>query len=57
MQFLRTMEKGAKCSTCCLNHFLETLSVGVSIVMNHFITKLETKQIKKQKKHLLLENE
>lgn len=56
MQFLRRMEKGAKCSTFCLNHFLETLSVGVSIVMNHYITKLETKQIKNQKRYLFLEN-
>lgn len=56
MQFLRKMEKGEKCSTFCLNNFLETLSVGVSIVMNHFISKLETKQIKNQKRHLFLEN-
>lgn len=54
MQFLRKVEKGAKCRTFCLNHFLETLSVGVSIVMNHFIPKLETKQIKKPEKTLVL---
>lgn len=51
------MEKGAKCSTFCSNHFLETPSVGVSTVMNHFITKLEAKQIKNQKRLLFLENE
>lgn len=52
MQFLRKMEKGEKCSTFCLNHFLETLSVGVSIVMNHFISKLKTN--KKPEKTLVL---
>lgn len=38
--------------------FLDVLSVGVGIVMNHFITKLETKQnkSKNQKGHFFLEN-
>lgn len=41
-----------------LKSFLEMLSVGVSIVMNHLITQLETKQNKSktQEGFLFLEN-